>query len=30
MDENGIAYDPRWRLPRLENELAKAKRSRGL
>ena len=30
MDEMGAAYDRRWKLPRLENELVKAKKVRGL
>jgi hypothetical protein len=29
MDELGIAYDRRWKLPKLENELVKAKKIRG-
>ena len=29
MDELGISYDRRWKLPRLENELVKAKKIRG-
>lgn len=30
MDKMGAAYDRRWQLPRLENELVKAKKIRGL
>lgn len=30
MDEMGAAYDRRWKLPRLENELVMAKKTRGL
>lgn len=30
MDEMGAAYDRRWKLPKLENELIKAKKTRGL
>lgn len=30
MDKMGAAYDRRWQLPRMENELVKAKKTRGL
>ncbi len=30
MDEMGAAWDRRWKLPKLENELVKAKKVRGL
>lgn len=30
MDEMGAAYDRRWKLPRMENELVMAKKTRGI